>query len=496
MSFSASTSLAFSQLLKRDDFHKFAKFYLKLVHRFLDEKISITHEFISEVVSKYGELCEYEEYVTTLLKMVTIYDQFNWEPVSYYAVKEIHDPENPLMNTWLQILVILSQRNIQFDDKIIKQICRSLIRKTEDNLYEALWNIIENKNTISKDIGKKLEQLFHCSDNIKNIQLLEKATQHSLNLSEDTIEKLESFCTKKPKHWNTICKIFSNLNDSGFELSEDQQRLSYFIKDIKVLGDWEENYSRKLEAIESVLIHIEQVAVIPDVWVKAIQDNLRLHKGAELNHKWYEVLQKLCQKEDRLVKHIDWHIIVSEITNLELEPIIVKLFSTAIDKGIKFRPGVLSILSRSNLLDDVIQLLIQYKDTHGAFSAKDECCQNLINIHTRDIIESPEELEDYIQGIIPTFICIGEGYDLSEKALETFKKSFKNLKARKEIMKFLNKRLCLGNKIDPILDSYIRYIPTTERVAYIAPLLVQEVIAKDQLVSSQPGKVYQSLVII
>ena len=489
-SFSASTSIAFSQLLKRDDFHKFGKYLFKMLSKLLDEKIEITHEFISEYLEQYGELSEYEEYVEILWKMVNIYDQFNWWKIISCVIREIKDKKNPFPEKWKQILVTLSKRNIQFKDKAVKKICWVLLTHSWDTVYDALFNIIENKNTISIEVGNKLEQLFNDSDNIeRNIQLLEKATQLRYILSEDIIDRLACICMEQPKYWFNICTIFSNLNKCGFELPEDKKALSYFVKDIKILEDGEEEYSRKLEAIDDVIKVVNNLPAIPEACIQAIQCNLKLHQESELGHKCYKALKKLCRKDDNLLAYVDWKTIVVGIKNQQFEPIVLKLFSTATGKGIKFPPGVLSNLSRSSMLDQVVQLLIQYKETHGAFEPEDECWQSLINIHTRDRIESPEELNDYIQGkIIYPIDCIGEGNGLSQKALKTFKKSLKNPNVRNEIMNFLKSSLCLGNNIGPILDSYVRYIPTTERVAYIAPLLIQEVVDKDQLASSQLGK--------
>ena len=256
-------------------------------------------------------------------------------------------------------------------------------------------------DTVPEEIGSKLEDMIGAKDHReKTLKILQMITHAGYTLQEESIRKLSKILNKHSRysikfdtvtirtksnllvlttslklseyrHSSAVSQILMNLSKNGVELPQELASLSELFRNVQILRDITTNYESKLEAIREVLKDVKVTPRIPDVLIEGLCINIKKHPESELGTKCYKLLVKVSESQPELLDTVDYECVVHGINHPNLKDITISFFKIAVNQKIKFKPGVLALLSKIADPSEIIPILNESKMYLEGFSVED-----------------------------------------------------------------------------------------------------------------------------
>ena len=260
--------------------------------------------------------------------------------------------QKKINNLWIQVLVDLSNRNVEFTNKYLIDLLE-WISDSDNSLLEVIKNAVCNLCEFSEDFMNKLdEMIIEETHQAKVFEILVQATKNGAHLKKETISQLLKLSQSNPKDRAHIFEIFMNLSKNNCKLPKAAAQLGEFISHIDVIKSNDKSCSNKNEAVlkiieidrkndlshfvtyESLLMHLENL----------IKD----HKNSQLSLTWMDSIYYFWQKNPNLLTSLNWNLISTCVKYPEFDKKLFELFEIAAENQVKFSPGALAKLADSS----------------------------------------------------------------------------------------------------------------------------------------------------
>ena len=180
-----NTVIAF---LKAEQNKSYVEYIFRLLNVILKTDLDITNEFLEQYAALCSTYCKDVEYMAILEKLVVKYDQFESKQILICAVEMFSAEDQEIHLAWCNILLLLSNRNINFTSNQISILIDSAFKNQSAIIFDVLFNVINGLDTVPEEIRGKLEDMIGAKDHQeKTLKIIQAITNAGYTLHEESI---------------------------------------------------------------------------------------------------------------------------------------------------------------------------------------------------------------------------------------------------------------------------------------------------------------------